>query len=79
MRSRVNKLLDRVLEIQKELDKAKPLYREMDELVTQLSKKRKKSFTYRDRVISVVDNYAKKNTVFKTVGIRRFDISITDS
>lgn len=68
-----------MLEVIDKLGECRPLYKEMDELIAQLLKTRRKTFQYGKKIITLVDNYKDKNTSFKALGIRRFDIIVSDA
>lgn len=77
MKAETRKLLDRAVEIQAILNQVKPLYNELDEIIAELVRvgfKREAFFSGYELIL--VDNFEKKNTVFKATGIRRFDLKI---
>lgn len=69
-KQKTRKLLDRVREIEGAMNEVKPLYSEMDEIITELQRR---DDVARNGAV-IVDEYSGKNTVFKSVGIRRYTI-----
>jgi hypothetical protein len=71
-------LVSRARDIQGELDKVRPLYSELDAITSALLDLHddKKAVA---RLLALgcilTDNFAEKNTVFRTTGIRRWQIS----
>lgn len=71
-----NEKLIRLLEVHKELEARKVFYEEYDKLVAEL---RAEGFTHEILEgfdMTLVDNFADKNTVFRPAGVKRFEITI---
>ena len=64
-------MMDRAKKIQFQLDEVKPLYQELDQITFAL-------LPIKDKISRfgavIVDNFAEKNTQFKTVGMKRFEL-----
>lgn len=71
----VNKL-NRVLDLQKELDLRKALYAELDALIVELAQGGFKEATLNEFHLELVDNFSEKNTCFRPAGVKRFEIDI---
>jgi hypothetical protein len=64
-------MLVRAQKIQRQLDEVKPLYHELDEITFALVRVKERLESHG---AVIVDNFAEKNTQFKTVGIRRYEL-----
>ena len=71
----VAKMIERAKIISRHLDEVKPLYQELDEITLALANVR--NTLHPKHGVVIVDNFKEKNTRFKTVGIRRFEIKWT--
>ena len=71
----VSKMVERARAITRQLDEVKPLYQELDEITLALTNVR--HALHPKHGIVIVDNFKERNTQFKTVGIRRFEIKWT--
>lgn len=69
-------LLLRAKEIKDILDNQKPLYEELNAIVSELSLRDIPETQVAGLYFSIVDNFANKNTVFKATGVNRFDLVI---
>lgn len=72
---RIGELVDRARAISKQLDEVKPLYNELDEITFALLNAKESLAVYG---ATLVDRFAAKNTAFKTVGIRRWEIEFVN-
>lgn len=70
----IAKLVARAKAISRQLDEVKPLYNELDQITFALNAVKERLATYG---VAVVDNFEAKNTMFKTVGMRRYDLKWT--
>jgi hypothetical protein len=70
-----NKLLEEALKIRVRLEKDKLLYRRLDDITQLLSSGKKRTYLFEGYRISVIDNFAEKNTVFRATAIRRFELA----
>lgn len=72
-----NKLKE-IIQIQKKLEKVKPLYGKLDALIMELKDTMpvNADLMVDGMFIRMVDNFSSKNTVFKVAGIKRFDVVI---
>lgn len=68
----IRKMVNRARAITNQLDQVKPLYGELDEITFALLAVQKR---LKDHGAVIVDRFADKNTAFKTVGIRRYELS----
>lgn len=73
----VGRLVKRAYAISKQLDEVKPLYGELDEITHALLNVQalKKNGALEKYGVAIVDQYAEKNTAFRTVGIQRFKLN----
>lgn len=74
MNGNTRKNCQRIAEILDQLAEVKPLYSELDLLITKLVRKKIKHFKSGGKSWKLRDNFAKGNTAFKATGIRRFEI-----
>lgn len=75
-KKRVKVLLSRAAEISLELEAVKALYRELDDITTELVEM-EVFHAYSDGLqMSVIDNFADKNTGFRVARFKRYDIKI---
>jgi hypothetical protein len=75
--NRAVEIVNRIAAIKTQLEAAKPLYDELDELTGELGEVAEVNQTLStndSRFITLVDNFADKNTVFRPAAVRRFDI-----
>ncbi len=77
---RAAEIADRINEIKKALEAQKPLYGELDELIIELSgiAEVNTSFSAGGNFVTLVDNFQSKNTVFRPVGVKRYDVEWLD-
>lgn len=76
---RAMEIVNRIAEIKTELDSKKPLYDELDELISELSDVAEVNQTLATndaRFITLIDNFAEKNTVWRPAAVKRFDIEL---
>jgi hypothetical protein len=66
----------KIIEIQKQLDEMKPLYKEIDELVCELVAANVTTVEVKDQKVIILDNFSDKNTVFRTTGVKRYEAKI---
>lgn len=73
----IGRLVNRAYAISKQLDEVKPLYNELDEITHALLNvdSLKKEGALEKHGVAIVDKFSEKNTVFRTVGIRRFQLN----
>jgi hypothetical protein len=67
-------LTDYTSDIIRDLERVKPLYKILDALVIELTRRKIKKFSAGGFNWQVRDNFKDKNTAFKATGIRRFEI-----
>jgi hypothetical protein len=75
----VRQIVNRIVELKDALEAVKPFYDEIDELTQELQEivgVNHNLFADDGRVVSVVDNFSEKNTVFRPVGVKRFDAKV---
>ena len=76
-------LVQRLLQIETILDGCKPLYEEKDAITLQLNELvgtgTENSIFAGGKVITVVDNFADKNTVFRPAAVKRIDVKVEDA
>jgi hypothetical protein len=75
----MKELVRKLIAIQAELNCMKALYKQQDEILDKLIAAGFTSMKTDGYVVTLVDNYSKKNTAFKAVGFRRFEVLITDA
>lgn len=68
---KLSKMVERARAITQQLDEVKPLYHELDEIVAALVAAKEGLSRYG---VAIKDNFEVKNTQFKTVAMRRYDI-----
>jgi hypothetical protein len=71
--------LKRIAEIKQILETNKPLYDEMDNIVSRIAKGGLGSGTSQrvdNMVFTMIDNFDSKNTVFRPCGVKRFEIMV---
>jgi len=75
---RMLKIIERLATIEMTLNAVKSLYNEKDSLTLELKDLMGVGveLTHGDAIIKVVDNFAEKNTVFRTAGVKRFELEI---
>lgn len=69
-------LLIRLMEIKSELDRAKELYREQDRIIDILVARGKMSGIVRGHRISLVDQFATKQIVWKATACHRYVVDV---
>ena len=74
-------IISRIAAIKAQLEAIKPLYEELDTLTVQLadSVPAGTSFILGDDTVTLVDNFAEKNTVFRPTGVKRFEVQIENT
>jgi hypothetical protein len=77
----MQKLVKRYSQIARELERVKPLYREMDEIALEIKRAmgRKRYVKVGRKTYHLKDNFSSVNTVFRATGIRRFEIEEIDT
>lgn len=74
----LDKMIRRAVQIQNQLDEVKPLYGELDQITSSLLNASIVSVKLRSHLekqkIVLVDNFAEKNTAFRTVALRRYEL-----
>lgn len=71
----IAKLVDRARSIRQQLDEVKPLYHELDEITLALMNAKEALQRHgRQYGVELIDNFAEKNSAFRTVAIRRFEL-----
>ena len=69
-------LLQRLIDIQAELDSRNALFKEYDFIVCELERHGFKRAEIGNEVILLKDNFASGNTAFKACGVNRFDVEV---
>jgi hypothetical protein len=72
----IEEMLDRVIELHKQIEGYKKAYSELDTITMKLLELNFKTTVFRGHPIMLVDNFKDKNCVFRTTGVRRFEIKI---
>lgn len=72
----LTKLIERAIEIQAILEDVKSLYRELDDITLALIENDIFHASHKGYEISVVDNFAIKNTVFRIARVKRYDLKV---
>jgi len=70
--------LKRIIEIQAELDSRKALFEEYDRLVQDLAAEMFAQAEVQGLILSLKDNFAETNTVFRVAGVKRYEMTIED-
>lgn len=68
--------LKRAVEIHLDLEKVKPLYKELDEITLDLVKTGKTDFESLGIKCQIVDNFLDKNTCYRMAFVKRFELKI---
>lgn len=74
--SALTEKLSRIIDLQREIDLRKELYSELDRIVLEL---RSEGFSQADQDglrLTLRDNFAEENTVFRPAGVKRFEITV---
>lgn len=71
--------LKRIVLLKMKIEKFKKYYVELDELTVELAKTRKTFHQLGPTTIAVVDNFEKKNTVFRACAVRRFEVMLLNT
>lgn len=77
-KSKLQRLVERSIEVYEQLEACKPLYKELDALtheIAHLVSGGAREFQHRGMKVKVVDNFSEKNTVFRPAAVRRFELS----
>lgn len=69
-------ILARVIQLKNELDARTALYDELDMLAIQLQAEGFKDAVLDGQIITLVDNFETVNTVFRTAGVKRFELKV---
>ena len=75
----LKELLERAAEIKKALDVVKPLYEELDTITMRIATEfpmAQEVELKTGEIVKLVDNFASTNTVFRPLGIKRFELKI---
>jgi hypothetical protein len=76
------RLAERAIEVQAKLDSAKPLYDELDQIAMQLKDMlgtgTSKALFVAEKAVTVVDNFAESNVMFRPSACRRFELKVED-
>lgn len=76
---RAMEIVNRIAAIKTQLEAVKPLYDELDELTAEMGEVAEVNQTLATndgRFVTLVDNFADKNTVFRPAAVRRFDVEL---
>jgi hypothetical protein len=73
----MSSLVARAIEITSELEQAKELYKERDEIIEHLLETGETQFEYDDTTLTLVDMFAEKNKQWKSVPFTRFTMEVT--
>lgn len=76
---RAMEIVNRIAEIKNTLESVKPLYDELDELTGELGEVAEVNQTLATndgRFVTLIDNFADKNTVFRPAAVKRFDVEL---
>lgn len=70
--------LARAVEIKAQLESVKPLYEELDAVTMRASEalRLSKTVDVNGVKVTLIDNFESKNTVFRPVGVKRFELSV---
>lgn len=72
-------IVNRIAAIKSQLEAVKPLYEELDELTTDLGEVAEVNQTLATndgRFVTLIDNFAEKNVVYRPAAVRRFDVEL---
>ncbi len=76
---RANEVVNRIAAIKDQLELVKPLYEELDDLTEELLEVAEVNQTLKtddNRLVTLIDNFADKNTVFRSAAVRRFEAEL---
>lgn len=73
-RKSVKSLVKRAIEIQTELEKVKPLYSELDQIIQTLVEREVSEYALGPIKVRLIDNFEKKNSCFRAVAIKRYEL-----
>lgn len=76
MNQETKALLEKAISLGKQLEEMKKLYTEMDGVIHLLLKMGFTTHKLNDFNITLKDNFAEKNVVFRPAGVRRFELKI---
>lgn len=76
MKSAQKSKIKRAIKIIELLDQIKPLYKELDEITMGLVQENFTSARVKGKTVTLADNFADKNSVFKAVAIKRFELKV---
>lgn len=76
MKPETKAILNRVIDLQRELDIRKALYDELDMLTIQLQAEGFTDAELNGMLVSLVDNFRVSNTCFRPAGVKRFEIKV---
>lgn len=76
--TQIDRLVARAVQIKDALEANKPLYDELDEITVQLAALQFSQAPVGAKVVTLVDNFAAKNTVFRPCGVKRFELKVTE-
>lgn len=77
--TRTMEIVNRIATIKTQLESIKPLYDELDDLTAELgdvAEVNQVLATNDGRFLTLIDNFADKNTVFRPAAVRRFDVEL---
>jgi len=75
--ARAMEVVNRIAEVKSSLEAVKPLYDELDELTAELQELAEVNQTLATndgRFVTLIDNFADKNVVYRPAAVRRFDV-----
>lgn len=76
---RAMEIVNRIAEIKGVIEKVKPLYDELDDLTVELGEVAEVNQTLATndgRFVTLIDNFAEQNTVFRPAAVKRFDVEL---
>ena len=75
-KSQAKKIIRRAIELTKQVEDLKSIYRELDEIIGVMIEHKIKAGVDEGNVIRLVDNFTQKNTTFKSTAFRRYDLKL---
>ncbi len=75
-KKRIEQLLNRAAELSSQLQQVKSLYKELDEITNQMLEMEVLQASTDDYTMTMVDNFAEKNTAFRVARLNRFELKI---
>lgn len=75
-RQKLKKVIERLIEVEKQLSEIKTLYKERQDLIQKLLDTGRDTFETKKHVVILADSFENGSTAFKTVSFNRFEAVI---